>query len=91
LMDMSVRRNAFGRQAESFEKPLKIEGLEGDFHGIFIRAPRIARIGNSVKSLAMLDGEHIMVIQGNILALTFHPELVPDHRIHAMFLKMLRP
>ena len=91
LVNMSVRRNAFGRQAESFERPLRIDGLDSDFHGIFIRAPRIVDIGENVRSLASVGGEHLMVRQGNILALTFHPELAADDRIHIMFLKMIRP
>lgn len=91
LIDMSVRRNAFGRQVDSFERPLRIKGLDGIFPGIFIRAPRIERIGEEVESLAGLDGEHVMVRKGNIMALTFHPELAADDRIHRMFLGMLRP
>ena len=91
LIDISIRRNAFGRQAESFEKSLKIEGLNSEFHGIFIRAPRIERISPGVESLASLGGEHVMVRQGNILALTFHPELAGDARVHSIFLKLLRP
>lgn len=91
LIDISVRRNAFGRQAESFERPLKIGGLDSDFNGIFIRAPRISRIGKGVESLASLNGEHVMARQGSIMALTFHPELARDPRIHAMFLKTVMP
>ncbi|MDO9537192.1 MAG: pyridoxal 5'-phosphate synthase glutaminase subunit PdxT [Thermoplasmata archaeon] len=91
LIDISIRRNAFGRQKESFERPIKITGLEQDFPGIFIRAPKIERISETVESLAMLGKEHIMVKQGNVLALTFHPELGTDDRVHALFLKMLRP
>lgn len=90
LMDISVRRNAWGRQAESFEMPLKIQGLDSEFHGIFIRAPRIERIGADVKSLAHVESEHVMVRQKNMLALTFHPELSHDSRVHALFLGMLR-
>ncbi|MFO7619164.1 MAG: pyridoxal 5'-phosphate synthase glutaminase subunit PdxT [Thermoplasmata archaeon] len=90
LVDMSVRRNAFGRQAESFERELKIEGLDSEFNGIFIRAPRIVGIGKNVVSLASLDGEHVMVRENNVLALTFHPELANDDRVHSMFLKMVR-
>ncbi len=91
LMDISVRRNAWGRQVESFEMPLKIQGLDSEFHGIFIRAPRIERIGAEVESLAQVEKEHVMVRQKNILGLTFHPELSHDPRVHALFLGMLKP
>lgn len=91
LIDISIRRNAFGRQVDSFERPLRIKGLDEDFDGIFIRAPRIESIGDGVESLAELDGEQVMVRQGNVMALTFHPELAADDRVHGMFLGMLRP
>lgn len=91
LIDMSVRRNAFGRQADSFEKPLNIKGLDSDFLGVFIRAPRIAGIGKGVESLANLEGEHVMVRQGNVWALTFHPELAHDSRVHELFLRTIKP
>jgi len=91
LIDMAVRRNAFGRQVDSFEKPLSIKGLDSDFLGIFIRAPGIEKISKQVESLAKLDGEHVFVRQGNVMALTFHPELAHDSRVHAMFLVMLKP
>jgi 5'-phosphate synthase pdxT subunit len=91
LIDMSVRRNAFGRQVDSFERPLRIAGLDSDFPGIFIRAPRIESIGKKAESLATLDGEHVLVKQDNVMALTFHPELASDDRVHGMFLGMLRP
>jgi 5'-phosphate synthase pdxT subunit len=90
LMDISVRRNAFGRQAESFERPLKIDGLDSEFPGVFIRAPSIERIGKNVASLAKLGKENVMVKQGNLLGLTFHPELVADTRVHKIFLEMLK-
>jgi 5'-phosphate synthase pdxT subunit len=90
LMDISVRRNAWGRQAESFEMPLRIAGLDSEFHGVFIRAPRIERIGAGVESLAQVEKEHVMVRQKNIFGLTFHPELAHDSRVHELFLGMLR-
>jgi len=89
LMDISVRRNAWGRQAESFERPLSILGLDSDFNGVFIRAPRIERIGAGVEELAMVENEHVMVRQKNILALTFHPELAHDPRVHTLFLDLI--
>jgi 5'-phosphate synthase pdxT subunit len=90
LMDISVRRNAFGRQAESFERPLNIDGLDSEFPGVFIRAPSIVKIGKNVASMATLNSEHVMVKQGNFLGLTFHPELVTDARVHKIFLDMLK-
>ena len=89
LMDMAVKRNAYGRQAESFERPLKISGLDKEFIGVFIRAPGITRTWGRARVMAKLDGQAIMVSQDNILALTFHPELVEDDRVHTLFLNML--
>ncbi len=89
LMDIAVNRNAYGRQKESFERPLKIPGFGHTFKGIFIRAPSIVEVGENVEVLATLDKEPVMVRQKNILALTFHPELVLDSRVHAFFLKMI--
>ena len=89
LIDMTVRRNAFGRQAESFERLLSIEGLDREFPGVFIRAPRIVDIGKDVHSLSRLGSEQVMVRQGNTLALTFHPELASDCRVHSMFLESI--
>lgn len=91
LIDISVRRNAFGRQVDSFEKPLTVKGLDSDFPGIFIRAPRIEKIGKNVESLARLKDEHVMVRENNVMALTFHPELAGDDKVHAMFLSMIKP
>ena len=89
LMDITVNRNAYGRQKESFERPLKIPGFGHAFKGIFIRAPSIVEIGKEVEVLATVENEPVMVRQKNILALTFHPELVLDSRVHAFFLKMI--
>ena len=89
LMNIAVNRNAYGRQKESFERPLEIPGFGHPFKGIFIRAPSIVEVGKDVEVLATLDNEPVMVRQNNILALTFHPELVLDSRVHAYFLKMI--
>jgi 5'-phosphate synthase pdxT subunit len=87
LMDISVRRNAFGRQVDSFEAELKMNGIPGGaFHGVFIRAPYIEKAGNGVQVLATLpDGEIVAARQGNLLATSFHPELGGDPRIHRYF------
>jgi len=88
LMDVTVRRNAFGRQVDSFETDLDIPALCGPpFHAVFIRAPLIERVGESVETLAQLEnGTVVAVRQGNLLATAFHPELTEDDRFHRYFL-----
>lgn len=88
VLDVVVERNAFGRQNDSFESSLEIAGLETPFHGVFIRAPQVAKIGSEVEELAVYDGQIVMVRQGNIIATAFHPELTNDLRIHEMLLRM---
>ena len=87
LMDITVRRNAFGRQVDSFEAELQIAGLPGGyFHGVFIRAPYIEKAGSGVQALSALpDGEIVAARQENLLATSFHPELSNDPRIHRYF------
>jgi 5'-phosphate synthase pdxT subunit len=87
-LDVVVRRNAFGRQNESFEADLDIEGLDEPFHAVFIRAPWVEKVGGEVEVLAEVDDHPVMVRQGNILATSFHPELTGDPRIHAMLVEM---
>jgi 5'-phosphate synthase pdxT subunit len=86
LMDIQVRRNAFGRQRESFETQLRIEGLDDPFPGVFIRAPAITDAWGRARVLAELEGKAVMARQDNLLALSFHPELVNDFRVHSLFL-----
>lgn len=88
LMDMEVQRNAFGRQRESFEADIEIEGI-GKFHAIFIRAPLIKRVWGKCKAMAYVDEGIVMAVQGNLLAMAFHPELGQDYRIHHLFLQMI--
>jgi pyridoxal 5'-phosphate synthase pdxT subunit len=91
LMDLTVERNVFGRQIDSFERDLDMPtiGVE-PFHAIFIRAPRIARVGAGVEVLATLeDGTVVAAQQGRLLATSFHPELTPDHRLHEHFLSLV--
>lgn len=90
LLDIDVARNAFGRQVESFEEDLTIEGISGPvFRGVFIRAPIIRSCGNGVDILARVhDGTIVACRQGRILATSFHPEFVPDRRVHEYFLRM---
>jgi len=86
LLDVAVVRNGFGRQLDSFEADLKIKGFEAPVRAIFIRAPIIKDVGETVDVLTTVDGHIVMVEQGNILAAAFHPELLDDDRIHAYFL-----
>ncbi|MGA0117460.1 MAG: pyridoxal 5'-phosphate synthase glutaminase subunit PdxT [Ilumatobacteraceae bacterium] len=86
-IDISVRRNAFGRQIDSFESTISTS--VGDFHGVFIRAPRIERVGPGVDVVGQLNGEPVLVQQNNILAASFHPELAGDARMHQYFLNNL--
>ena len=87
LLDISVRRNDYGRQADSFETELDVEGV-GKFKGIFIRAPVIENAGSSVRILSDFHGKPVLVQKGSILASTFHPELTQDARVHEHFIKM---
>lgn len=90
LMDMTVERNAFGRQIDSFEADLDVEQL-GDkpFHAVFIRAPRITRVGPGVEVLAKLEDDTVVAArQGRLLATSFHPELTRDERFHRYFLSL---
>ncbi|HMD02641.1 MAG TPA: pyridoxal 5'-phosphate synthase glutaminase subunit PdxT [Candidatus Baltobacteraceae bacterium] len=91
LLDVTVRRNAFGRQIDSSEVPLEIPALGGEpFPGVFIRAPWIERAGPGVEVLASLDGHAVFVRQGKTIGTAFHPELTNDRRVHAFFLSLLR-
>lgn len=93
---MTVRRNAFGRQVDSFEAPVEISGVEGEpFHAVFIRAPWVERVGSQVEVLGRVtDGPAadriVAVRQGNLLATSFHPELTGDLRLHRYFVELVR-
>ncbi|MFE9693305.1 pyridoxal 5'-phosphate synthase glutaminase subunit PdxT [Micromonospora sp. NPDC005806] len=95
-IEMTVRRNAFGRQVDSFEAPVEIAGVEGEpFHAIFIRAPWVERVGDGVEVLGRVtDGPAadriVAVRQGNLLATSFHPELTGDLRLHRYFVDLVR-
>jgi 5'-phosphate synthase pdxT subunit len=90
-IDMIVRRNAFGRQNESFEAGVTVAGIEdGPVEGVFIRAPWVESVGAQVEILAEHEGHIVAVRQGRALATSFHPELTGDHRIHALFVDMVR-
>ena len=93
-LDIVVRRNAFGRQVDSYEEDLDVVGLEGGpFHAVFIRAPWVESVGEGVEVIARAgnsaDGPIVAVRHGNVMATSFHPEVGGDHRIHAMFVDMV--
>ena len=92
-MDIAVHRNAFGRQIDSFQTDLLVEGLEGrPYPGIFIRGPLVEDVGAGVQVLARLaDGTIVAARQDNLLALAFHPELSNDSRLHRYFLDLVAP
>jgi 5'-phosphate synthase pdxT subunit len=83
-IDITVRRNAFGRQVDSFEQDVLVEGV-GPVHGVFIRAPWVERVGPDVEVLARVDGHPVAVRQGVVMATSFHPELTDDARLHEVF------
>lgn len=87
LMNMSVERNAYGRQVSSFEVDVPIKGFASEFRTIFIRAPRIAKVGDNVEVLASYNGDVIMAKQDKFMATVFHPELSDDNRVHKYFLE----
>jgi 5'-phosphate synthase pdxT subunit len=89
LMDMKVARNAFGRQRESFETDLAIEGIADDVRAVFIRAPLIEEVGKDVRVLATYKGQIVAAQQGHLLAASYHPELTDDFRMHAYFINMV--
>lgn len=89
-MDMSVKRNAFGRQRESFETNIKVKGFHDPYNAVFIRAPVIEEVWGDCEIIAKSAGKIVMAKQGNLLALSFHPELTDDLRIHKYFLDMIR-
>lgn len=87
FLDMTVERNAYGRQVASFEADLEFAGLHTPFHAIFIRAPRIASVGPGVDVLATWEEDAVAVRRGRTMATVFHPELSDDDRIHRFFLE----
>jgi 5'-phosphate synthase pdxT subunit len=88
LIDMAVRRNAYGRQVDSFEAEVESPAIGGAGPAVFIRAPKVTQHGPNVKELARHDGQAVAVRQGARLALAFHPELTPDRRWHQYFLSL---
>lgn len=90
LMDMTVARNAFGRQRESFETDLEVKGIDEPIRAVFIRAPLIKSVGAGVEVLSTYKDEIVTARQGTLLAASYHPELTDDYRLHAYFLDMVK-
>ena len=88
-IDMTVRRNAFGRQVDSFEGDIAFTGLDESVHAVFIRAPWVERVGEGVQVLARAAGHAVAVRQGPVLATAFHPEMTGDRRIHRLFVDIV--
>jgi len=89
-IDMTVRRNAFGRQVDSFEGDIAFAGLDDPVRAVFIRAPWVERVGDGVQVLARAAGHVVAVRQGSVLATAFHPEMTGDRRIHQLFVDIVR-
>jgi len=89
LIDIEVRRNGYGRQIDSFESDLLIEGFTSSFRGVFIRAPLVENVSEKVEVLAEINGRPAMCRQDSIIVTSFHPELADDDRIHAEFLELV--
>lgn len=89
LMNMTVSRNAFGRQRESFETDLDVKGIDEPIRAVFIRAPLIQEVGEGVEVLSMYHNEIVTARQGHLLACSFHPELTDDYRLHQYFVDMV--
>lgn len=91
VLDVVTRRNAYGRQVASFEADLEVAGLDGGpLHAAFIRAPWIEETGRDVEVLARVDGRPVLVVQGDVMAASFHPEVTGDDRLHRRFVEMVR-
>lgn len=90
VLDVTVERNSFGRQVDSFETDLEVKGLENPYTAVFIRAPHIMEAGEGVEVLAEYDGRIVAARQGQFLGCSFHPELTDDHRLTQLFIDMVK-
>ena len=88
-IDLDVQRNAYGRQVDSFETDVAVRGFDRAFHAVFIRAPRVTRVGSDVEVLSVHDDVPVLVRSKTVLAASFHPELSEDNRVHALFLDLV--
>ena len=86
VIDIAVRRNGYGRQIDSFEVDIDVAGEADPFHAVFIRAPKVETVGADVEVLAHHQGVPVLARQGNVMVVSFHPELTGDHRLHQLFL-----
>ena len=86
-IDISVQRNGYGRQIDSFETDLEVVGFDTPFHAVFVRAPKVVAIGANVEVIAEYDGVPVVARQGHVMVASFHPELTGDARLHARFLQ----
>ena len=86
-IDITVQRNGYGRQIDSFETDLDVVGFDAPFHAVFVRAPKVIAIGTNVEVIAEYDGVPVVVRQGHVMVASFHPELTGDGRLHAKFLQ----
>jgi 5'-phosphate synthase pdxT subunit len=89
VLDIVTRRNAYGRQIDSFETEVAIEGFDTPYRAVFIRAPVIEDVGDEVDVLARVGDDPVLIRQGPFLASTFHPEMTPDGRVHSLFVEMI--
>ena len=87
VLDVSLRRNAYGRQIDSFEADLDVEGLDSPYRAVFIRAPIVESIGEGIEVLATHDEKPVLVRSGRLFASSFHPEMTADARVHSLFLE----
>jgi len=87
LVDITVRRNAYGRQVDSFETDLRVEGVDHPVRAVFIRAPIVEEVGPGVRVLAEHEGHPVVVEEGNLVVASFHPELVGETRLHEYVLR----
>ncbi|MBI4883246.1 MAG: pyridoxal 5'-phosphate synthase glutaminase subunit PdxT [Actinobacteria bacterium] len=88
-IDITVRRNGYGRQVDSFETDIEVDGLLTSFHAVFIRAPKVVSFAPTVEVLASYDGSPVLAVQGHVMVASFHPELTADIRLHARFLQLI--
>ena len=88
-LDVTIRRNGYGRQVDSFETDLSLAGLDSPIRAVFIRAPVIEEVGEGVEVLASHDGHPVLVRQGSALAASFHPEIAGEDKVHRLFIEML--
>jgi 5'-phosphate synthase pdxT subunit len=86
-IDITVRRNGYGRQVDSFEADIDVDNLDRAFHAVFIRAPKVERVGANVDVIASHAGVPVLARQGSVFVASFHPELTPDYRLHSLFLQ----